>query len=171
MNGFAKLAVIGLLLLGGCSKAKDGGAPPEAAGSAAGSAAPTGSGAAVPTDNSGAAAPTDNGAAAPTDKKPLSDYLGAAVSATVYEVKLGASGAEKTKTAALDEAATKAYLGGLDLAQRADGPVPRCPSDKLVELADAKGEVLATIGFCEGKAATFILPGGNTVGGINAAAP
>lgn len=162
MNGFAKLAVIGLLLLGGCSKAKDGGAPPEAAGSAAGSAAPTGS---------GAAAPTDNGAAAPTDKKPLSDYLGAAVSATVYEVKLGASGAEKTKTAALDEAATKAYLGGLDLAQRADGPVPRCPSDKLVELADAKGEVLATIGFCEGKAATFILPGGNTVGGINAAAP
>ncbi len=158
MNGFAKLAVIGLLLLGGCSKAKDGGAPPEAAGSAA----PTGS---------SAATPTDNGAAAPTDKKPLSDYLGAAVSATVYEVKLGASGAEKTKTAALDEAATKAYLGGLDLAQRADGPVPRCPSDKLVELADAKGEVLATIGFCEGKAATFILPGGNTVGGINAAAP
>lgn len=162
MNGFAKLAVIGLLLLGGCSKAKEGGAPPEAAGSATGSAAPS--------DN-GATAPTGSGAAAATDKKPLSDYLGAAVSATVYEVKLGAGGAEKTKTAALDEAATKAYLGGLDLAQRADGPVPKCPSDKLVELADAKGEVLATIGFCEGKAATFILPGGNTVGGINATAP
>ena len=166
MNGFAKLAVIGLLLLGGCSKAKEGGAPPEAAGSASGSTA----GSAAPTDN-GSAAPTDNGSAAPTDKKPLSDYLGAAVSATVYEVKLGAGGAEKTKTAALDEAATKAYLGGLDLAQRANGPVPKCPSDKLVELADAKGEVLATIGFCEGKAAVFILPGGGTVGGINATAP
>ncbi len=166
MNGFTKLAVIGLLLLGGCSKAKDSGAAPEAAGSATGAAAPADNSAAT-----GAAAPTDHGAAAPTDKKPLSDYLGAAVSATVYEVKLGASGAEKTKTAALDEAATKAYLGGLDLAQRADGPVPRCPSDKLVELADAKGEVLATLGFCEGKAAVFILPGGNTVGGINATAP
>ncbi len=144
MHVFAKLALSGMLLLTGCSKASEGTARPEPSGAASGAA---------------------------EQAQPLSAQLGAAVSAKVYAVAIGANGAERNVAATLDEAATKAYLGGLDLSQRADGPVAKCPSDKLVEFANAKGEVVGTIGFCEGKAASFILPNGVTVGGINATAP
>jgi hypothetical protein len=163
MKVFAMIAVSSLLFLG-CSKPKDSAATgPEA--QEAPAAAPT---AVAPSPTPAPAAETE--AAAETARKPIGDYIGAAVKTTVYAVKLGASGAEKTQTNVLDEAATKAYLGTLDLTQRADGPVAKCPSDTLVELADAGGALLGTIGLCQGKAA-FTLPDGTTPGGIRASAP
>lgn len=144
MKFLTMLAMSSLVVLG-CSKAKDSGGAP--------SAAPP------------AAAPA---AAAPG--KPLSDHLGAAVAATVYAIKVQPGGAEKTKTQGLDEAATKAYLGRLDLAQRADGPVAKCPDDTVVEFTDAGGTLLGTIGFCGATAARFTGADGKT-GGIRATAP
>jgi hypothetical protein len=112
---------------------------------------------------------------APADPtgKPLAHYLDAAVAATVFAVKLqsGDGGAEKTMTKVMDEPATKAYLGRLDLSQRADGPVAKCPSDTIVELADGGGRLLGTIGFCQGQAAAFGGPDGTTIGGIRASMP
>lgn len=163
MKVFAMVAVSSLLFLG-CSKAKDSAATaPEAQGTPA--AVPT---AVAPSPTPAPAAETE--ASAVPAQKPIGDYLGTAAKTTVYSVKLGGGGAEKTQTNVLDEAATKAYLGTLDLAQRADGPVVKCPNDTLVELADTGGAVLGTIGFCQGKAA-FLLPDGTTLGGIRASAP
>ncbi len=167
MKVFLSLALSSLLLLG-CSKAKDSAATaPEAQGTPA--AAPT---EAAPSPTPAPPAVTEEPAATEaTEKKPLGDYISAAAKTTVYAVKLGSAGAERTQTNALDEAATKAYLGTLDLAQHADGPVPKCPSDTMVQLADTGDAVLGTIGFCQGKAAVFILPDGKTLGGIRASTP
>jgi type IV secretory pathway VirB10-like protein len=163
MKAFTMLAMISLALLG-CSKAKD---------AAGNQPAPQGATEAAPSAPAAAPQPSappagEPEAAAPAGE-PLSHYLGAAVAATVYQVKLG-SGAEKTKLKTLDEAATKAYLASLDLSQRANGPLAKCPSDLVVELADAAGTALGTIGFCQGKAASFSGPDG-TRGGITASAP
>lgn len=163
MKVFAMFAASALLLMG-CSKAKDNAATaPEAPGTPA-AAAPSPTPAPTP-----APAPADTEAPS-APKKPIGDYLGAAAKTTVYSVKLGASGAEKTQTNVLDEAATKAYLGTLDLTQLADGPLVKCPNDTIVELADAGGALLGTIGLCQGNA-SFILPDGTPRGGIRASAP
>jgi hypothetical protein len=147
MKIFTGLALSGLVFLG-CSKGNEGdGNRPEAQGTTSSAADPTG--------------------------KPLAHHLDTAVAATVVAVNFntGGGGAEKTKTQVLDESATKAYLGRLDLSQLPNGPVAKCPSDTLVELADGGGKLLGTIGFCQGKAALLIGPDGMTIGGIRASLP
>lgn len=165
MNVFARLSICALVGFG-CSKAKDGADPSPAtqvpAAAAPGTAAPQPS-APVPAGTEAAPAPAG---------KPLAHYLDTAVAATVFEVKLNPAGgaAEKVKVQAMDEAATKAYLGRLDLTQLPDGPVAKCPSDKVVELTDGGGKLLASLGFCQGKSASFSGPDG-MIGGIRATAP
>ena len=156
MKFLTMLAMSSLVALG-CSKADDSARAPAAAPPPV-APAPT----PIPS------APAADVAAAPG--KPLSDHLGAAVAATVFAVKVQPGGAEKTKTQGLDEAATKAYLGRLDLAQRADGPVAKCPDDTVVEFTDAGGALIGTIGFCGATAARFTGADGKT-GGIRATAP
>jgi hypothetical protein len=168
MKIYAMFAVSALLLLG-CSKAKDSAATaPEAPAAQEAPAEAPAAVAPTPTPTPAPSAPAEEPAA--PAKKPIGDYLGAATKATVYSIKLGAGGAKKTQTNVLDAAATKAYLASLDLAQLADGPVVRCPDDTLVELADAGGALLGTIGFCKGNA-SFALPDGTRRGGIRASAP
>ncbi len=164
MKFLTMLAMSSLVGLG-CSKAKDSGGAPSAAPPAA---APAAAAPAAPAPTPPPPAPAADVVAAPG--KPLSDHLGAAVAATVYAIKVQPGGAEKTKTQGLDEAATKAYLGRLDLAQRADGPVAKCPDDTVVEFTDAGGTLLGTIGFCGPTAARFTGADGKT-GGIRATAP
>lgn len=175
-------------LAAGCKKAAEPAAPgasePTAAAPAAGEAAAAAPAAPAPPAAPpagiavGEPAPTapparpDSEAAAPTSGatvEPLSRYLANATSAQVFQIKLGGSGASKTLQKTLTEAETKAYLAKVGLDQRADGPVVRCPNDKEVQLADATGKPLGTLGFC-GEAARFDAPDG-TFGGIKAAAP
>lgn len=165
MNVFARLSICALVGFG-CSKAKDGADPSPAATQAPAAAAPA---AAAPSSPVAAGTEAEPGPAA----KPLAHYLDTAVAATVFEVKLNPAGgpAEKVKVQAMDEAATKAYLGRLDLTQLPDGPVAKCPSDKVVELTDGGGKLLASIGFCQGKSASFSGPDGMMIGGIRATAP
>jgi type IV secretory pathway VirB10-like protein len=178
MNVLPALAMSGLMLLVGCSKAREGAAtPPTAevpATAPAATAPPVTEPPAATAPHATAPPPSEPpahepGAEVPA-KQPLSHYLSAAVTAKVYAIKLASGGGQKTLTKDLDAAATKAYLGSLDLSQHADGPVAKCPSDTLVELADGKGEIVGTIGFCQGKAPTFGGPDG-TSGGIRAAMP
>jgi hypothetical protein len=141
-----KLLVLSLLLA--CSKTEK--AP--SAGQATTTAAPT------------ATAPAD------TAKPPLSKYLDAAVAAKLFEVKLDPSGpVKKAEVKQLGEKETKDYLARIGLAQRADGPVVKCPNDAELVLSDASGKVLGTIGFCQDHA-RFDAPDG-TFGGINATRP
>jgi pyruvate/2-oxoglutarate dehydrogenase complex dihydrolipoamide acyltransferase (E2) component len=174
MNFFARLSICALVGFG-CTKAKDG-ADPSSATQVPAAAAPAPAPAPAPAV---AAPPPSTPVAAGTEAasvpagKPLAHYLDTAVAATVFEVKLnrGGGSAEKVKVQALDEAATKAYLGRLDLTQLPDGPVAKCPSDKVVELTDGGGKLLASIGFCQGKSASFSGPDGMMIGGIRATAP
>lgn len=168
MNVLPALAMSGLMLLG-CSKAREGAATPPSAEVPA--TAPAAATAPPPTAPPPPTEPPahEPGAEVPA-KQPLSHYLSAAVAAKVYTITFAAGAPQKTLTKDMDAAATKAYLGSLDLSQHADGPVAKCPSDTLVELADGKGELVGTIGFCQGKAPTFGGPDG-TSGGIRATAP
>ncbi|MEZ4402902.1 MAG: hypothetical protein R3B06_22970 [Kofleriaceae bacterium] len=157
MKLLAMLAMTSLLGIG-CSKTDDHAATKPASAPAPSAAAP-----AAPAEP---VAPT----AAPTPK-PLSHYLASAATAQVFAIKLKpGGGADKTVIKTLDAAATKAYLAGLDLSQLADGPLARCPSDTVVEFADASGAPLGTIGFCQAQAASFSATDGTT-GGIRATAP
>ena len=114
-----------------------------------------------------APAPT---AAAATDSTSLGAYLNAAASAKLFEIKMDASGpVKRTELKQLDEKATRDYLARLDLAQHADGPVVRCPDDTELELLDAGGKLLGTIGFCQDHARLRV-PGGKS-GGIKATRP
>ncbi|HVK87470.1 MAG TPA: hypothetical protein VM513_25310 [Kofleriaceae bacterium] len=115
-------------------------------------------------------APTAATAPAETAKPPLSSYLDTAVAAKLFEIKLDPSGpVKKSETKQLGEKETKDYLARIGLAQRADGPVVRCPNDAELVLSDASGKVLGTIGFCQDHA-RFDAPDG-TFGGINATRP
>lgn len=113
-------------------------------------------------------APTPGAPAEPAaDKPPLSTYLSTAAAGTLYEIKLKPEGGvDKHELKRLDEAATKQYLERIGLAQRADGPVVKCPNDAVLELADAAGKPLGSIGFCQDNA-RFDAPDG-TFGGIQA---
>lgn len=103
-------------------------------------------------------------------RKPLSAYLDDAVAAKVFEMKPGTGdGMTKTEVRQLDEQQTKAYLARVGLAQRADGGLVKCPSDTTVELANAAGKLLGTIGYCKDHA-RFDAPDG-TFGGIKAPSP
>lgn len=104
------------------------------------------------------------------EKQPLSAYLSGAVAVVVSSVTLNPSGGATVKeTQKLDEKATKAFLAKLDLTQKADGGVVRCPDDTIVAFRDAAGKALGSIGFC-GDAARFAVPGG-VAGGIKATKP
>lgn len=101
---------------------------------------------------------------------PLSTYLDSAVAATVFEVKPGSSSAfEKKEVRKLDAKETKEFLARVGLAQRADGGLVKCPDDLLIELTDAGGTLLGTIGYCKDHA-RFNSPDGQ-FGGIKAPRP
>ena len=103
-------------------------------------------------------------------KPPLSTYLDGAVVAQVFELKSGSrNGIEKKEVRKLDGKATKEYLARVGLAQRADGALVKCPNDLQVELSNAAGMLLGTIGYCKGHA-RFDAPDGS-FGGINAPPP
>ena len=167
MKSLMMFAMSGLLAAG-CSKAKD-----DASGAAkpAPAPAPTAPAPTAPAPTAPDPAPTAPAPTAPAPAgKPLSVHLASADTATVFAVKIQPGGAEKTKTRSLDATATKAYLAGLDLAQLADGPVAKCPSDTVVEFADASGALVGTLGFCGDQAASFTGADG-TMGGVRASAP
>jgi len=104
------------------------------------------------------------------EKRPLSTYLTGAVTASISRMVPDPSGGfTTTAPSTLDERATKAFLSTLDLSQKADGPLVRCPSDTHVEFRDAGGKALGTIGFC-GPAARFDAPDGS-IGGRRASRP
>ena len=113
---------------------------------------------------------TPSAVEAAQQKPPLSTYLDGAVVAKVFELKSGSSnGIEKKEVRQLDDKETKEYLALVGLAQRADGGLVRCPDDLQVELSNAEGMLLGTIGYCKGHA-RFDAPDG-TSGGINASRP
>lgn len=163
MSSFSRtvsLFLLGALLgVAGCKSGKGHEAP------APTMAEPTGAGAPAATE-----APARPDDTAEAKRKPLREYLSAATSAKVLRLESNpAGGASKKLLKELDAAATAAYLAKVGLDQAATGPLVRCPSDTLVELADASGNALGTIGYC-GTAARFDAPDG-TFGGISAPAP
>lgn len=169
MSAFSRTIFLALLVAAaGCKSGKSHDAPsappaePTANAPAPGAEVPS-----PPPATEAPARPEERPAAA--TQKPLREYLAAATSAKVSSVELAAGGASKKLIKELDAAATAAYLAKVGLDQAATGPVVRCPSDTLVELADASGKALGTIGYC-GTAARFDAPDG-TFGGISAPAP
>ena len=109
-------------------------------------------------------------ATAPQQNPPLSTYVDGAVAAKLFAFAPDASGRmSKREVKQFDRAETKRYLARLDLAQRLDGAIVKCPSDSALELADASGKPLGTIGFCQGHA-RFDAPDGR-FGGITAPLP
>jgi hypothetical protein len=106
---------------------------------------------------------------AATQPGTLAAYLDRAAAATLFEIELDVTGVKKREVKKLDAGQTKSYLARLDLAQRFDGPVVKCPSNAVLELTDAGGTVLGKIGFCHGHA-RFDAPDG-TFSGIQAALP
>lgn len=166
MSAFSRTIFFALLVAAaGCKSGKGQDAPPPAEPTAS---APTPSPAPSTPPATEAPARPEEGSAA-TTQKPLREYLATAASAKVQSVELAAGGASKKLLKELDAAATTAYLAKVGLDQAATGPVVKCPSDTLVELADASGKALGTIGYC-GTAARFDAPDG-TFGGISAPAP
>lgn len=100
----------------------------------------------------------------------LSRYLSAATSATVVTITPDPNGGATTKELSkLDEKATRAYLGKVDLNQTASGGLVRCPDDVVMKFLDANGKELGSFGFC-GEHARFDPPDG-TFGGIKAPRP
>ncbi|APR82098.1 Hypothetical protein A7982_07447 [Minicystis rosea] len=97
-------------------------------------------------------------------KRTLRDYLAGAVSARVLERQTGSTSIELVPTRTLGEAEVKAKLASINLDQVPDGPLVRCPSTTVYELADKDGRALGAIGYC-GNAARFDAPDG-TRGGI-----
>lgn len=171
MSSFTR--TVSLVLLGaalaaaGCKSGKGHEAPSASAAEPTASA-PTAAPDVAPPPTAPPARPDESPAAGSV--KPLREYLSAATSAKVLRVELDpAGGARKTLVKELDAAATSAYLAKVGLEQAATGPLVKCPSDTLVELADASGKALGTIGFC-GTAARFDAPDGS-FGGITAPAP
>jgi len=110
-----------------------------------------------------ATAPAPAPAPASSELQPLSHYLADAVSIKVWSMS---SETGKKLETTLGADATKAWLAKLDLGQKADGPLVRCPSDTLYELFDAGGKALGSVGFCQ-DAARFDGPDGK-FGGIKA---
>jgi hypothetical protein len=105
-----------------------------------------------------------------TRPKPLSAYLDGAVAAKVFAMQPGAGdGVKKTEVEQLDETQTKDYLARVGLAQRADAGLVKCPGDTAVELTNAAGTLLGTIGYCK-EHARFDAPDG-TFGGIKPPSP
>jgi hypothetical protein len=117
-----------------------------------------------PASAASAAATTATGTPTAAAKRTLRDYLGGAVSARVLELQTSSMRFELVPSRTLDEREVKAKLASLDLDQRPDGPLVRCPSNTVYEFADAAGHPLGSIGYC-GSAARFDAPDG-TMGGI-----
>lgn len=169
MSAFSRMIFLALLFAAaGCKSGKGQDAP------AAPPAEPTASAPAPSAEPSGPPPATEaparpEEAPAAVAQKPLREYLAAATSAKVSSVEIAAGGARKKLLKELDAAATTAYLAKVGLDQTASGPVVKCPSDTVVELADAGGKALGSIGYC-GTAARFDAPDG-TFGGISAPAP
>ena len=103
-------------------------------------------------------------------KKPLSHYLATATRVKVHQLNINAAGGgEKLLTKTLSAKETKDYLGRLDLNQRADGPLVRCPPTETHAFEDAAGTALGSISFC-GEHARFDAPD-KSFGGIHASKP
>ncbi len=168
MSAFSRMIVLALLVAAaGCKSGKGQDAPSAPPAEPTSAPAPSAEPAGPPPTTEAPARPDEP--PAPAAQKPLREYLATATSAKVSSVELAAGGARKKLLKELDTAATAAYLAKVGLDQTASGPVVKCPSDTLVELADAGGKALGTIGYC-GTAARFDAPDG-TFGGISAPAP
>src|SRR5687767_6091897 len=123
MNILANVLLLTVLAIG-CKKA-DKPAPGPSAGSSA--TAPSEPAPSEPAVKPADPVATGSGSA---ELKPLSAYLETAVSAKVFSIKpLTTGGMDRKLVKELGEPETKAYLGTLDLGQRATGGLAKCPSD------------------------------------------
>jgi len=115
------------------------------------------------------ATPSPSGSAAdPGPPKPLRTYLQGAAKGRLRSFP-NEGGRPNMTQKPLNEADVKAFLAQLDLDQLPNGPLVRCPSDKVIQFQDKDGKELGSISWCQG-AARFDGPNG-LMGGIKAAPP